>query len=240
MEKNTQCPKGYRWCPITKRCIPEGDDKGKGRRQGKGQGKGPIGQPGGVKMDKVKEYIELFTEKMSKNEMKNKMKGIQQKCSKYKDDKKAHHQCVMQQMKMMIDKKNVKEAAELVDVILTGDYFAYKAIGDVDKILDEVENKIDNIPDQNIEELHDDVVDELSTDSADREEEEMEEYKENTVEENMKTAVQLLVSEEDYRTYFKSMLKKWNINSPSDLDKEKKKEFFNAVDKGWKAKKETD
>jgi hypothetical protein len=41
-------------------------------------------------------------------------------------------------------------------------------------------------------------------------------------------------------SFFKSMLTKWNIKSPSDLDDKKKKEFFNAVDKAWKAKKETD
>ena len=139
----------------------------------------------------------------------------------------------------------VKEATQLVDTILTGDYSTYKKVETVDTILDEVENQIDNIPDQDIEQLHDDIVDELSTDSEDREEEEETEEEamevmENTVEENMKTAVQLLVTEEDYREFFKSMLKKFNINSPSDLDDEKKKAFFDAVDKGWKAKKETD
>jgi len=134
----------------------------------------------------------------------------------------------------------VKEATELVDTILTGDYSAHKILGEVDTILDEVENQIDTVPDQDIDQLQADVVDELSKDSSDVEEEKVEEYKENTIEENMKLSVQLLVTEEDYRTYFKNMLKKHNINSPSDLDDDKKKEFFNAVDKGWKAKKESD
>lgn len=134
----------------------------------------------------------------------------------------------------------VNEAIKLVDTILTGDYSSYKIISEVDSILDEVENQIDTVPDQDLDQLQDDITDELSKDSSDVEEEKVEEYKESTIEENMKQSVRLLVTEEDYRTYFKSMLKKYNINSPSDLDDAKKKDFFNAVDKGWKAKKESD
>jgi hypothetical protein len=46
---------------------------------------------------------------------------------------------------------------------------------------------------------------------------------------------------EKYKEYFKTMLARWGASSPEDLgDYKKKKEFFDAVDKGWKAKKETD
>jgi hypothetical protein len=41
---------------------------------------------------------------------------------------------------------------------------------------------------------------------------------------------------EDYKTYFKSMLKKHGYDSPANIPADKKKEFFNAVDKGWKGK----
>lgn len=44
----------------------------------------------------------------------------------------------------------------------------------------------------------------------------------------------------EYKKYFDSMLKKYGVSSPTELDGAKKKEFFDAVDKGWKAKKETD
>jgi hypothetical protein len=47
-------------------------------------------------------------------------------------------------------------------------------------------------------------------------------------------------SREEYRAFFNSMLKKYGVSSPSQLDDAKKKEFFDAVDKGWQAKKETD
>lgn len=45
-------------------------------------------------------------------------------------------------------------------------------------------------------------------------------------------------SKEEYRKFFQSMLNKYGVDSPSQLDDAKKKEFFNAVDRGWKTKKE--
>lgn len=129
----------------------------------------------------------------------------------------------------MSKKININEALELVDVILDGNYKTYKEMGRVDNILDEIENAVDTVPDQDIPELQDDVEDELSKD---------ERQKGMTVEQMMKDSVKRLVVEEDYREYFKSMLKNWNIKSPTELPEDKRKKFFNAVDKGWKAEKE--
>ena len=42
----------------------------------------------------------------------------------------------------------------------------------------------------------------------------------------------------DYQKFFMSALKKFGVNSPSELDDGKKKEFFNYVDKNYKAKDE--
>lgn len=44
----------------------------------------------------------------------------------------------------------------------------------------------------------------------------------------------------DYDKFFRKMLKKWGIKTFKDLPKEKQQDFFDAVDKGWNAKKETD
>jgi len=41
--------------------------------------------------------------------------------------------------------------------------------------------------------------------------------------------------DEKYKSYFRSMLKKHGYNSPADIPEGKKKDFFNAVDAGWKA-----
>ena len=45
--------------------------------------------------------------------------------------------------------------------------------------------------------------------------------------------VELLLNENEYREYFQKMLKKWGVSSPGQLPDDKKKEFFNAVEKGW-------
>ena len=152
--------------------------------------------------------------------------------------------------------KKIKEATSLVDIILKGDYSQFQALKAVDYKLNEVENQLDNVPDQNIPSLLDTLFKELSQDSFESEEEDeeqednqvvdplasVEESKEQPqpIEEVMKRSVRLLVTEESYREFFKSMLKKWNIKSPTDLDDAKKKEFFAAVDREWKGNKESD
>ncbi len=42
----------------------------------------------------------------------------------------------------------------------------------------------------------------------------------------------------EYQTYFKTQLKKHGYDSPSDIPDDKKDDFFNTVDAGWKAKSE--
>jgi len=43
-----------------------------------------------------------------------------------------------------------------------------------------------------------------------------------------------------YRALFNKILSKYGASSPDALDAEKKKAFFNEVDKSWNAEKETD
>ena len=43
---------------------------------------------------------------------------------------------------------------------------------------------------------------------------------------------------EAYKKHFDSMLKKYNVSSPADIPDDKKDDFFNAVDAGYKAKDE--
>jgi hypothetical protein len=50
-----------------------------------------------------------------------------------------------------------------------------------------------------------------------------------------------IFKEEDdtkYQEYFKAQLKKHGYDSPADIPDDKKDDFFNAVDKGYKAKDE--
>ena len=51
---------------------------------------------------------------------------------------------------------------------------------------------------------------------------------------------EILKEETDYQKFFKTVLDKFNVKSPAELDDSKKKEFFDYVDANWKADKETD
>jgi hypothetical protein len=55
----------------------------------------------------------------------------------------------------------------------------------------------------------------------------------------------LYVTEEEqksaeYQAYFKKMLKKYGVDEPDKIPEKDRKKFYDEVDKGWKAKKETD
>ena len=62
-----------------------------------------------------------------------------------------------------------------------------------------------------------------------------------TPEKEKDSEIEYEINEGDYEAFFQSAMKKFGINSPDELkDDEKKKAFFNYVDKNYKAKKETD
>ena len=45
---------------------------------------------------------------------------------------------------------------------------------------------------------------------------------------------------EEYQKFFNAALKKFGVSSPDELDDDKKKEFFNHVDKNWQGDNESD
>ena len=61
-----------------------------------------------------------------------------------------------------------------------------------------------------------------------------------TPEKEVDSATTFEIEEGDYKAFFNSAMKKFGISSPDELEDEKKKKFFNYVDKNYKAKKETD
>lgn len=154
-----------------------------------------------------------------------------------------------------------KEAGQLVDLILDGSYAQVKeANKKTDRILDQVtgpppmkdkedieegegeikepeSNVIDEVPDKNIATIKKDIEKEVTEqDEVAGDEEEKE--KEEEIEEKCKEGLK----EEDnkYQKFFKKKLADMGVKSPAELSDEKKKEFFNVIDKEWKAKKETD
>lgn len=46
------------------------------------------------------------------------------------------------------------------------------------------------------------------------------------------------ISEETYKEFFTKMLKKYGVDEPDKLPDDKKKQFYDEVDKKWKGKKE--
>jgi len=44
--------------------------------------------------------------------------------------------------------------------------------------------------------------------------------------------------ESEYDIYFKNKLKEYGVNSPSELNDEDKRKFFDDVDAGWKSEQE--
>jgi hypothetical protein len=87
-------------------------------------------------------------------------------------------------------------------------------------------NKIDHVPNQNPRELmqsvHDELVKELDLDS-------MIDYK---------FSLLRMEADDAYKKFFKKMMAKWGISSPTELSYEDKKKFFNSVDQQWQGKEE--
>ena len=46
--------------------------------------------------------------------------------------------------------------------------------------------------------------------------------------------------DDGYKAFFQKALKKWGVSSPAGLEDKDKKEFYDYVDRNWKADKETD
>lgn len=126
------------------------------------------------------------------------------------------------------------------------------------------ENEINHVPNQNADELYNDIRDEMlgemidhvleqdqdmpsdeggesepdldtskATDEVDKAVESADDEAKSAIGEMIYNLVE--EDKEEYQKYFNSMLDKYGVSSPAELDDEKKKEFFDAVDKGWKA-----
>jgi hypothetical protein len=61
---------------------------------------------------------------------------------------------------------------------------------------------------------------------------------ENKMNTKTESIVKRLKEDTEYQKFFKSAMDKFGIKSPKDLSDKKKKEFFNYVDKNYKAKSE--
>lgn len=55
-----------------------------------------------------------------------------------------------------------------------------------------------------------------------------------------KRALEESKKSKEYQEFFDKKLKKYGVDSPEDLDDEKKKKFFDEVDREWKGENEED
>jgi hypothetical protein len=58
----------------------------------------------------------------------------------------------------------------------------------------------------------------------------------------LKEIIKTIIKEEKtaYQEFFKKALSKFGVDSPAELDGDKKSEFFDYVDKNWQGETETD
>ena len=83
-----------------------------------------------------------------------------------------------------------------------------------------------------IEEFFPELLEGAKTKAEDVDEEELEDDKEEADEQSEK--------QKKYQKFFNAALKKFGVKSPAELEGEKKKEFFDYVDKHYEADQETD
>lgn len=258
MEK---CKPDYRWCPVQKKCVPKDDIKGQGRGEHRGQGKGPMGNPmkeaGDLvdvafdegfeifgKLSKARKKVEKLLDSLEKTkqdpDMINYGQGTSLTGRPYDHPKKIRVVADVEECggAGMMGRENGVESDDVED-----DSFKNLDAGDTDEGPNEIPHEpiqgelgykqirkqlgeaLMSEDDSLIIEFFTHLLSKLRNTPADR----LVEF--HNLNEGDKAA---------YREYFKKMLKKFGVNSPAELDDNKKKEFFNAVDKGWKGEKESD
>ena len=106
--------------------------------------------------------------------------------------------------------------------------------GDKKNILGYLQSKDYDMDPEDIEEFFPELLEgyKKKVKAEDVDEEELEDDKEEADEQSEK--------QKKYQKFFNAALKKFGVSSPAELEGEKKKEFFDYVDKNYEADKETD
>ena len=104
--------------------------------------------------------------------------------------------------------------------------------GDKKNILAYLQSKDYDMDSDDIEEFFPELLEGAKAKAEDVDEEEIEDDKEEADEQSEK--------QKKYQAFFNKALKKFGVKSPAELEGEKKKEFFDYVDKHYEADQETD
>lgn len=243
IKEDKNCPQGTVWCPVRKKCVPPEDQmsKGQGKGQARGQGKGPIGIPkkeekNMLRADQLVDEILLGDYSLFKkleeadSSVDNVLDEIENDIDHVPDqDLPELYQSVKDELstdsntpieeKVMLFKEGLSEP-EMKVKMEAASTKCKKEFKDVAEVRSCMAKEIKIMYNEWM--LSQLPVSEITP-----------------IEEQMLASVKLL-SEDAYKEFFKKMLNKYGVKTPSELSDEKKKEFFNAVDKGWKANKESD
>ena len=132
----------------------------------------------------------------------------------------------------------MKKIKELFKDVLSGGYKSVKE-SKTEEVSEVDSDAVLNLADKYLDEMccgkdHskiEETENELDSEPKEEPEEEFVAVKKDIAE--MKGMLIKLTEESEYRTFFNSVLKKFGVNSPAELDGEKKKEFFDYVEKHW-------
>lgn len=87
--------------------------------------------------------------------------------------------------------------------------------------------------------MHDSMSKKELKDYAETKHDNLPTKKENlSITEKYKIVSESVTKDDLYDRIFRMKMKKYNVTSPDQLDKEEKKKFFNEVDASWKSEKE--
>ena len=234
-----KCKPGMVWCPNSKKCIPEEEQRsqGQGRGMGRGEGKGPIGVPTKEnKADQLVDEILLGDYSVYKNIeeadgfVDNVLDELENSIDHVPDQDLPELQQSVEDELTKDSNTPVEERVILFKEALSKPEMKAKMKAAATSCKKTVKDKsqIRACMAKAMKSMYNEwMLSELPVDKI------------TPIEEQMLKSVKLL-SEDAYKEFFKKMLNKYGVKTPSELSDDKKKEFFNAVDKGWKADKESD
>lgn len=132
-----------------------------------------------------------------------------------------------------------KDAEQYVDLILDGKYHLVKEAEELtDELLDECGETKRECGGTDVRVGGRDVLhDEEDEKIPDVPEEDISKSKKQ-IEDELIEQIENIINESKYQEIFRAKMKEYGIKSPSELSKEEKKKFFNDVDKAWKSKEE--
>ena len=225
-DKNDDCPRGFHWCTKREKCIPDegGVDQKLEQRYQRYFFKEDITMKD---IDKLVDeaFAGGFTTFAKQRKVEKKVDRILDSFLRDPEDDmistsgRPYDAPIQMRVVATVDGKAEISKENVMGAMKSKEGFDDSEYDDGPEKPDnpqKLSNDINTVPNQNPKELLKSVRDELS-------------------EGMVWKIIAEMRKDEGYKKYFTSMMKKHGYNSPADIPADKKKDFFNAVDAGWKA-----